>query len=168
MGDDHVISIENNKKVKHMATSNLPSEIKSILPAMSGSSVSYSSSANMFVTQGYTSQAGNTYFQGVQMSDRLIIKYNIGHGYCHTFLNGLQIFGFNGRDKFLIGSESYNCYYFDSSYDMNNARESAAEIVGNYVKSQLRLRGISCDDASVTQASLALIDGAMTNTKRIA
>lgn len=147
---------------------NLSSAISNILPAMSGSSVTYCASANMYVTSGYTSRAGNTYFQGVQMSDRIVIKYNIGQGYAHTFLNGLQIFGFNGRDTFLIGTRSFYNYWYDSSYDRNQALKEAAEIVADYLRSQMRMRGLDAATSNVQQAATLLVSGAMTNKALLA
>ena len=74
------------------------------LPALSGSSVTYNAQNNIFLTNGYTSAAGNTYYQGIRLSDRIIVKYSIGEGYAHTFLNGVEVYGYNGLDKKLIGS----------------------------------------------------------------
>ena len=73
-----------------MATS-LIRVVESALPALSGSSVTYNAQNNIYLTNGYTSAAGNTYFQGIRLSDRIIVKYDIGQGYAHTFLNGVQV-----------------------------------------------------------------------------
>ena len=45
--------------------------VSQALPALSGSSITYNAERNMLMTQGYTSAAGNTYFQGIQLSERL-------------------------------------------------------------------------------------------------
>lgn len=147
------------------AHNNLPIAISNILPAMSGSKVTYCASANMYVTSGYTSRAGNTYFQGVQMSDRIVIKYNIGQGYAHTFLNGLQIYGFNGQSTFLIGTRSFYNYWYDNSYHQSLALKEAAQIVADYLRSQMRMRGIEATTDSVHQAAGLIVNGAMTNQK---
>lgn len=59
------------------------------LPALSGSSLTYNPEKNVFLTCGYTSAAGNTYYKAIRISDRLAVYYNIGQGHTHTFLNGI-------------------------------------------------------------------------------
>ena len=41
------------------------------LPALSGSSLTYNPEKNVFLTCGYTSAAGNTYYKAIRISDRL-------------------------------------------------------------------------------------------------
>ena len=56
------------------------------LPALSGSSLTYNAEKNVYLTLGYTSAAGNTYYRAIRLSDRLAVYYHIGQGYAHTFL----------------------------------------------------------------------------------
>ena len=46
------------------------------LPALSGATVTYNAERNVYLTTGYTSQAGNTYFKAIRLSNRLAIYYN--------------------------------------------------------------------------------------------
>lgn len=59
------------------------------LPALSGRSLTYNPEKNVYLTLGYTSAAGNTYYKAIRLSDRLAVYYHIGEGYAHTFLNGI-------------------------------------------------------------------------------
>ena len=54
------------------------------LPALSGSSLTYNAEKNVYLTLGYTSAAGNTYYRAIRLSDRLAVYYHIGQGYAHT------------------------------------------------------------------------------------
>ena len=54
------------------------------LPALSGSSFTYNPEKNVYLTLGYTSAAGNTYYKAIRLSDRLAVYYHIGEGYAHT------------------------------------------------------------------------------------
>lgn len=67
------------------------------LPALSGSNVTYNAKRNIFLTNGFTSAAGNTNYQGIRVSDRIAVKYSLGDGYCYTFLNGIQVYGYDDR-----------------------------------------------------------------------
>lgn len=57
---------------------------KSALPSL-GNNVTYNDAAKMFLSAGYTSQAGNTYQEGVRLSRYIAVDYSIGHGYCRSF-----------------------------------------------------------------------------------
>lgn len=46
------------------------------LPALSGSSLTYNAEKNVYLTLGYTSAAGNTYYRAIRLSDRLAIYYH--------------------------------------------------------------------------------------------
>lgn len=53
------------------------------LPALSGANVIYNAAKNIFLAGAYTSAAGNTYYKAIRFSDRLVVYYDIGEGYCH-------------------------------------------------------------------------------------
>jgi hypothetical protein len=67
---------------------------------------SYSDVANAFLSSGYTSSAGNTYFNSIRVAEGILIKEDVGQGYAHTFLNGIKIFSI--KDKTLLADKSFN------------------------------------------------------------
>lgn len=95
--------------------SDLAKIVNNIIPI--SSSVAYSNSSNMLTTSAYTSQAGNTYFRGIRLSDMILINLNIGIGYAHTFINGISIYTNLREGKpTLIASKSYNVEYYEEEY----------------------------------------------------
>ncbi len=142
-------------------TTTISRVVESALPALSGSSVTYNAQNNIFLTDGYTSAAGNTYYQGIRASDRVAIKYNIGQGYLHTFLNGIEVYGYDGRNAKLIGSRSYNCFFFCES----NAKREAVEIITDYMKGQAKLMDASVDNNQLVEFSAQIVEGAYTQMK---
>ena len=147
-----------------MNTTSLTRVVEYALPALSGSSVTYNADKGIFLTNGYTSAAGNTYFQGIRLSDRIVIKFDIGQGCPHTFLNGVQVYGFNGRNTKLIGKREFYCYFFNEY----NAKMEAVEIIVEYMKSQSKLMGAHVDSYQVEQFAKQLVDDAYQHTKKIA
>lgn len=137
--------------------------VESNLPALSGSTVSYNTLSNMLETQGYTSAAGNTYYQGIRVSDRLIINYDLGQGYAYLFLNGIHVYGYNGTEKRLIGSRSYSCCCFCEQWAM----EEAAEIVYDFIKGQMKLTAVTVNDRQIKECSRKLVEAARNNMKRL-
>ncbi|MFZ4548525.1 MAG: hypothetical protein ACOYN4_13860 [Bacteroidales bacterium] len=99
--------------------------------------LTFNAGKNIFLSQGYTSQAGNTYYQGVRFSDRIIITQQLGQGYCYTFLNGIRIFGFNGNEATLIAEKSFHCCVYSESY----VKSESEELVKEFLKSQAAITG---------------------------
>lgn len=120
-----------------MTNYSLTSLVSKALPALSGSSVTYNAERNMYLTRGYTSAAGNTYFQGIHLSDRLAIVLDIGIGYAHEFLNGIKLYCFDGKAKKLIASRFFNSLF----YTDGAVRVYAAEMLMDYLESQAKMLG---------------------------
>lgn len=137
--------------------------IDQALPVISQKGVTYNKANNIFLTDGYTSAAGNVYFQGIRLSDRIVIKENIGQGYAYTFLNGIQIFGFNGKDLQLLCSSDYHCLIYDKA----DVKEKTLGMIKAYLKDQLKLTGVSAADSTLTEFSNALIESVYSNMKQI-
>ena len=88
-----------------MKNTNLATVAAKALPALSGSSLMYNAEKNVYLTLGYTSAAGNTYYRAVRFSKRLAVFYHIGEGYAHTFLNGITLFCWDGQQARIIAQK---------------------------------------------------------------
>ena len=77
------------------------------------SNVTYSASLNVFTGNGYTSAAGNNYFNAFRFAEGILIKEDVGVGYARTFLNGIRIFDLSS--KTLLCERSYHCCYYDKN-----------------------------------------------------
>ena len=138
----------------------LVSLVERALPAMSGSPVTYNSRNNIFLSSGYTSAAGNTYFQGLRLSDRIIINYDFGQGYAYLFLNGIRIYGYDGNQKQLISSRSYYSQCFSEQY----AKAECQSMVKEYLKGQMRLMGNTyINEAQLTEFASQIVGEALRN-----
>ena len=143
-------------KKEEMALTRL---VEKALPAMSGSKVSYNSSKNLYETSGYTSAAGNTYYQGIRLSDRIIVKYDLGQGYLYLFLNGIQIYGYNGTEKTLLASRAFQCTGFTESF----AQRQCVDMLKNYLVSQTKMLGTQVSDLQLTNFANTLVADVMKN-----
>lgn len=70
------------------------------------SNITYSGVTNAFLSKGYTSASGNTYFNTIRAAEGILIKEDVGQGYVHTFLNGIKIYSI--RDKILLADKRFN------------------------------------------------------------
>ena len=149
------IIIQNKKLniMRSVLSNNFNSAIEQILPALSGSNVTYNKERNIFLSDGYTSAAGNTYFQGIRLSDRIIINYDFGQGYAWLFLNGIRIYGYDGRDKRLIASRSYYSCGFNESF----AKNECVEMIKEYLVSQMKMVNAPINENQLDNFSNCLI-----------
>ena len=107
-------------------------------PGMS-SEVSYHSGSNAFVGQGYTSNAGNTYFSAMRMSSSIVIKADIGIGYSRTFLNGIYIYSADGKRQ-LLAHRDYHCRF----YHEHDVRQEAVSLMSQAILAEVPASDRDC------------------------
>ena len=90
-------------------------------------SITYSTPMNAFVGQGYTSMAGNTYFNAIRFADGILIKEDVGEGYAYTFLNGLKIYDLH--TKKLLCEESFNCHYYSKDTVKSDVKRMLTNLI---------------------------------------
>jgi len=81
---------------------------------LSNLSLSYSKTSNTHVTTAHTSEAGNSYFSSLRITDGILIKEDIGQGYKYGFLNGIKIY--SKTAKKLIASRSFHKVIYSQEY----------------------------------------------------
>lgn len=115
------------------------------LPALSGEQVTYNAAKNVFLSQGYTSATGNMYYKAIRLSNRLVVYYDLGQGYIHTFLNGIKLFAFDGTKATLIAQRNWGgCDY--RIFNEQFAKEQSILMLKGFLEGQLRLQGAHVSD----------------------
>lgn len=138
-----------------------------VLPALSGASLTYNPEKNVYLTPGYTSAAGNTYFKAVRFSDRLAVHYDIGEGYYHLFLNGITLFAWDGNRAVIIGKKMWggcNWVCFNERFAM----EQTILMLKNYLEGQAKAIGQCVSEQQLLSFSRRMIEDVQTYQKRIA
>lgn len=119
------------------------------LPSLSGEQVTYNAAKNVFLSQGYTSAAGNMYYKAIRLSNRLVVYYDLGQGYIHTFLNGIKLFAFDGQKATLIAQKQWGGSDW-RKFDENFAKEQSILMLKGFLEGQLRLQGAHVSDQELT------------------
>ena len=130
------------------------------LPALSGESITYNAAKNVFLTQGYTSAAGNMYYRAIRISDRLAIYYDLGQGYKYTFLNGIKLFCWDGQKARIVAQK----YWSGCDWRIFNeqfAKEQSILMLKDYLAGQLRIQGAHVSDQDVLAFSRNMIEETM-------
>ncbi len=140
-----------------MANTALQAIVAKELPALSGESLTYNVSKNVFLTQGFTSAAGNMYYRAIRLSDRLAVYYDLGQGYAYTFLNGIKLFCWDGNKAKLIAQK----YWGGSDYRVFNeqfAKEQSIMMLKDYLAGQLKAQGAYVSDQEMLAFSRGMIE----------
>lgn len=126
------------------------------LPGLSGSSVTYNAEKNVFLTQAFTTLANNTHYKVYRVSDKLVVAYNIGEGYKHTFLNGIMLYIWDGLDLKLIAQKTWGGSNW-RKFDEHSAMLESIIMLKNYLESQAKLMGKYVGDSHLMELSRAAI-----------
>ena len=127
------------------------------LPALSGEQVTYNAVKNVFLSQGYTSAAGNMYYKAIRLSNRLVVYYDLGQGYKYTFLNGIKLFAFDGQKANLIAQK----YWGGSDYRIFSeqfAKEQSIMMLRSFLEGQLKLQGARVSDQELTNFARGMVE----------
>lgn len=146
-------------------SNNLALVASRVLPTLSGAQLTYNIEKNIFLTMGYTSQAGNTYYRAIRLSPRLAVFYNIGEGYKYTFLNGITLFAFDGYKPRIIGQRTWGGYDW-VVFSENFARQQSILMVHDFLQGQMRILNVPCSEQQLMDMSRQLI--AETEQKQLA
>lgn len=140
-----------------MTNTTLQTIVAKNLPALSGESITYNAAKNIFLTQGYTSAAGNMYYKAIRISDRLAVYYDLGQGYKYTFLNGIKLFCWDGQKAKVIAQK----YWGGCDYRVFNeqfAKEQSILMLCNFLAGQLKAQGTQVSNQEIFSFAYNMIE----------
>lgn len=114
----------------------------------------WNESLKMFITDEYESASGNRYYNGIRISNRIVIVEHIGMYHAFNYLDGIDIYMFDDEQRKLIAQEKYDKQF----YDVNFIREASKRILRNYARSQAALTGTQITDEMIDAEVNAIID----------
>ncbi len=122
--------------------------------------VNYSQVANAFLTTGYTSMAGNTYFNSIRVAEGIIIKEDVGEGWWKTFLNGIKIYSI--KDKTLLADRSFH----NLGYSKTTVRNHVKEMLINVLRDAAQSKGSYLDEREANRVIDRVLNQAMNEDQR--
>ena len=145
---------------------NLSLVVSKALPGMMTESLTYNPAKNVFLTQGWTSHAGNTYYRAVRGTNGIVIIFDIGEGYAYTFLNGITIVGFDGQQPRIIAKKQWGGCGNWVEFDENRAKQKTKDILCDYLLSEAKQLGQDVTTSEARDFAESLIE--QTYCKRLA
>jgi len=93
----------------------------------------------MFICNEYESMSGNRYYMGVRFCDRVVIVEHVGIYHTWTYLDGLDLYAFNGQNLELIQKKEYDKAFRKEEF----VREEAAKMIKDYLKAMHKTKHIT-------------------------
>lgn len=151
-----------------MGTTSLTQLAEKALPVLSDTPVIYYRDKNVYLTKGWTSNAGNTYFKAVRFSDRLAVYYDIGIGDFRTFLNGITLYTWDGPNAVIIGKKMWGGHDNWVNFSEHFATEQTVQMLKNYLEGQAKAIGQCVSEQQLLTFSRQMVNDVQTYQKRIA
>ena len=140
-----------------MVNTTLQTIVAKSLPALSGESITYNAAKNVFLSMGYTSAAGNMYYKAIRLSNRLIVYYDLGQGYIHTFLNGIKLYCFDGQKARLIAQKYWGGYDY-RIFSEQFAKEQSILMLKGFLEGQMKLQGAHVSDQELSGFARSMVE----------
>lgn len=130
--------------------------LDSILPVYGNPRVKspiWNESQHMFITDQFTSSAGNTYYLGVRFSDRFVTILHIGLYHNWTYINEVEVYAFDEKERKLIGKTK-----LDQFYNEELIRLTTEKLLEDYIEGQMILNGSKIDKVNLKNQVRELVD----------
>lgn len=117
--------------------------LDSILPTYGNPRISapiWNESQHMFITDQHRSQSGNLYYLGVRFSDRFVTILHIGLYHNWTYINEIEIYAFDEKERKLIAKTK-----LDQFYDEDLVRTTTEKLLKDYLEGQIMIQGGKVD-----------------------
>ena len=109
----------------------------------------------MFILDEYESANGNRYYRGIRFCDRVVIVEKVGLYHNWTYIDGIELYAFNGKKIELIQKRDYDKVYRKEEF----IRAESETMVKDYLSGVLKARHTSVPAEEITNQAKSLIEG---------
>ena len=130
----------------------------SVLPTYGSPRVSvpaWDNSQKMFICDEYESANGNRYYRDVRFCERVVIVEKVGLYHNWTYIDGIELYAFNGKKLELIQKRDYEKEYRKEEF----IRAESETMVKDYLSGILKSKHISLPAEVIANQAKSLIDG---------
>ena len=114
----------------------------------------WDSSQKMFIFDEYESQNGNHYYRGIRFCDRIAIVEKVGMYHSWTYIDGIELYAFNGRKLQLIQKKDFGKEFRDA----DKVRAITEEMVADFLKGMLKASRISLAEEKIKEQARNLVE----------
>ena len=115
----------------------------------------WDNSQKMFICDEYESSSGHRYSRGIRFCDRIVILEKVGLYHSWTYIDGIELYAFNGQKMELIQKRDYDMVFRDESF----IREQSEQMVKDYLTGVMKTQRICMPAGQIAAQATALVGG---------
>ena len=109
----------------------------------------------MFICDEHESVSGNRYYRGIRFCDRVVIVEKVGLYHNWTYIDGIELYAFNGKRVELIQKRDYDKVFRNETF----IRQESEQMVKDYLMGILKTQRTSIPSDQLESQAKELIDG---------
>ena len=113
----------------------------------------------MFIVDEYESAAGHRYYSGIRFCERLAIVEKVGNYHNWTYIDGIDIYSFDGKERKLLGSRKYDKQFYSCDF----IKKETKEMVEEALLAQSKLEKMQVDKDSVHTFADSIVERSYTS-----
>lgn len=112
-------------------------------------------SQKMFLCHQYESTSGHLYYKGVRFCDRIVIMEKVGQYYNCTYIDGIEVYAFNGTRLELVQKRDYDKTFRNEEF----VRQESETMVRNYLEGVLKAQRSAMPKEQLEAQAKSIIEG---------
>lgn len=108
----------------------------------------------MFISSEYESAAGNRYYRGIRFCEQIAIVETVGLYHTWTYIDGIEIYRFEGRKPKLIGKKQFEKVFYNTDF----IKEQTEQMVKEYLQGQIKLQGSFVPALSIENEAKSVVE----------
>ena len=129
----------------------------SILPTFGSPRVhvpAWDNGQKMFICDEYESANGNRYYRGIRFCDRVVIVEKVGLYHNWTYIDGIELYAFNGKRVELIQKRDYDKVHRNEAF----VRMESEAMVKDFLAGQAKALGSHVSEQQMLSFSREMIE----------
>lgn len=115
----------------------------------------WDSSQKMFICHEYESAKGNRYYVGIRFCDQVVIVEKVGLFQNWTYLDGLELYAFNGTKFVLIQKRDYDKVFRNEEF----IRSESESMICDYLMGTIKFQETVFNIDDVNSEARRLVEG---------
>lgn len=108
----------------------------------------------MFICEEYESANGHRYYKGVRFCDRMVIVEKVGLYHTWTYIDGIEIYAFNGKRMELVQKRDYEKAFRNEEF----IRKESETMICDYFRGVLKVQRCTVSDEQLSTEAKAIVE----------
>ncbi len=109
----------------------------------------------MFICNEYESASGHRYYLGIRFCDRIVIVEKVGLYHNWTYIDGIELYAFNGQKMELIQKRDYDKVFRNEAF----IRQESELMVKDYLTGVMKAQRICSPSELIAEQACSLVEG---------